>query len=178
MKSTIEKATFAGGCFWCNEAIFKRLRGVKKVIPGYTGGDLGNPSYEEVSSSTTGHAEAVQITYDPDVVSFEDLLILFFAIHDPTTLNRQGNDVGTQYRSEIFYHTGEQKKLAKKVIKNLNESEHGGSIVTKVSHLREFFPAEKYHHDYYKNNKRKPYCKLVINPKLKKLKEEFGRLLR
>lgn len=173
MNNIYKKATFAGGCFWCTEAIFKRLKGVEKVVPGYTGGDVKNPSYEEVSSSTTGHSEAVQVTYDPKLISYEDLLYVFFATHEPTTLNRQGNDVGNQYRSEIFYHTGEQKYLAEKAIKDLNESDFEGNIVTKISHVREFYPAEDYHCDYYENNKNKPYCKLVIDPKIEKLKKDF-----
>jgi peptide-methionine (S)-S-oxide reductase len=174
MGSTTEKATFAGGCFWYTEAIFKKIKGVKKVILVYTGGDRKNPSYEEVSSSVTGHAEAIQIDFDPKVISYKDLLYIFFRIHDPTTLNRQGNDVGTQYRSEIFYHTGEQKKLAKEAIKKLtNLGYYEGDIVTKVSHIRDFYPAEECHHDYYKKNKKKPYCKLVIEPKIKELEENF-----
>jgi peptide-methionine (S)-S-oxide reductase len=174
----LKKATFAGGCFWCTEAVFKKLKGVKKVVPGYTGGDVKEPSYEKVSSSTTGHAEAVQITYDPNIISFKDLLYVFFKTHDPTTLNRQGNDVGTQYRSEIFYHSGKQKKAAEKILKKLNESEYEGSIVTKISHIRDFYPAEDYHLDYYENNKNKPYCKLVIDPKIKKLEKDLKKYLK
>lgn len=179
MKNNMEKATFAGGCFWCTEAVFKRLKGVKEVIPGYTGGDMDNPSYEDVSSSTTGHAEAIQITFDPNEISYADLLYVFMRTHDPTTLNRQGNDVGTQYRSEIFYHSGDQKKLAENTIKKLEEEGyHEGQIVTKISHARDFYPAENYHHDYYENNKNKPYCKLVIDPKIKKLEKDFKEYLK
>lgn len=178
MNSSTEKATFAGGCFWCTEAVFKNLKGVISVIPGYTGGDKKSPSYEEVSSGITGHAEAVQVTFNPKRVSYSDLLHVFLRMHDPTTLNRQGNDVGTQYRSEVFYHTGEQKTLAKEVIENLNKMEYEGNIVTKISHFREFFPAEGYHHNYYSNNRNKPYCKLVIDTKIKKLKKDFIKYLK
>ena len=179
MNNNLQKATFAGGCFWCTEAIFKKLKGVKEVVSGYAGGDKENPSYEEVSSSTTGHAEAIQITFDPKTISYEDLLYVFMRTHDPTTLNRQGNDVGTQYRSEIFYHNGDQKKLAEKEIRELEESDYyDGKIVTKISHYRDFFPAESYHQDYYKNNKNKPYCKIVIDPKIDKLKKDFKKFLK
>ncbi|MBN1168859.1 peptide-methionine (S)-S-oxide reductase MsrA [Candidatus Woesebacteria bacterium] len=179
MENKYKKATFSGGCFWCTEAVFERLKGVKKTVPGYTGGDKKDPSYEEVSSGTTGHAEAVQITYDPSEIKYEDLLYVFFKTHDPTTLNRQGNDVGTQYRSEIFYHSGEQKKEAEEMLKKLNSSgQYEDDIVTKISHIREFFPAEDYHHNYYENNENKPYCRLVIDPKIEKLQKELKKYLK
>ena len=169
-----EVATLAGGCFWCTEAVFKIVKGVEKVDPGYSGGSVQNPTYEHVSSGTTGHAEAVQITFDPSVVSFREILEIFFATHDPTTLNRQGPDVGTQYRSVIFYHDEEQKATAEKIIAELDEEGiWDAPIVTQVEPFKEFYVAEDYHKDYYKRNSRQPYCQAVITPKLVKLQQRF-----
>jgi peptide-methionine (S)-S-oxide reductase len=170
-----EIATFAGGCFWCTEAIFQRLKGVAKVEPGYSGGEVENPSYEEFSSGTTGHAESTQITFDPTKISFQKLLEVFFATHDPTTLNRQGNDIGSQYRSAIFYHSEEQKKAAVEYIKELEDSHHySDSIVTELTPFKNFYFAENYHKNYYENHKDQAYCRLVIDPKIQKLLKEFG----
>ena len=175
----MEIATFAGGCFWCTESLFKNLKGVKAVLPGYSGGNIVNPTYEEVSSGTTGHAESIQIEFDPGIISFKDLLYIFMKTHDPTTLNRQGADVGTQYRSVIFYTDEEQKKSAENFIAELNaSSKEGKSIVTEIAPLEKFFPAESYHVDYYARNKDQPYCELVINPKLQKVQEKFADLLK
>lgn len=172
-------AVFGGGCFWCTEAIFKRLKGVTKVLPGYSGGTTGNPTYLKVSEGNTGHAEVVYIEYDPKVVSYRTLLTIFFASHDPTTLNRQGADMGTQYRSVVFYTTPEQKKEAEDVIKEISlTSSEGGRVVTEVTPLQKFYEAENYHHDYYEANKDKPYCEVVINPKLEKIQKQFGELLK
>jgi len=168
---------FGGGCFWCTEAIFKMLKGVESVTPGYTGGSVANPTYEQVCSGETGHAEAVLITYDPSLVKFEDLLTVFFGTHDPTTPNRQGSDVGTQYRSSIFYSTPDQKELAENFIKELNSREGGAPIITEVSALTTFYSAEDYHKDYFSNHAYAPYCQVVINPKLEKVQEKFANLL-
>ena len=169
-----ETAIFAGGCFWCTEAFFTDLKGVEKVVSGYIGGKTENPTYKEVSSGYTGHAEAIEITYNPDEVAYEDLLEIFFATHDPTTLNRQGADVGTQYRSEIFYTTEAQKIAAENFIKLLTEQNiFGKKIVTKVSKATTFYPAEDYHQDYYAQNQNQPYCQAVISPKLEKLKKNY-----
>lgn len=169
-----EKATFAGGCFWCLEAIFQDVEGVQKVVSGYSGGTIPNPDYELVCTGTTGHAEAVQITYNPAQISYNELLEIFFQTHDPTTLNRQGNDEGTQYRSVVFYNTGEEKKLAEQMISKLNASgSFKDPIVTEVVPLKNFYRAEGYHQDYYKLNPNQPYCRLVIHPKLKKFKHQF-----
>lgn len=163
-------ATLAGGCFWCTEAVFQRLNRVTKVTPGYTGGNIPNPTYEAVTTGETGHAEAIQIEFDPEKTSFRELLRVFFATHDPTTLNRQGNDVGTQYRSEIFYHDQSQKVESEMFIKGLESSHfYPDPIVTKISKFKEFYPAEDYHLNYYNRNKNQPYCKIVIEPKLEKL---------
>lgn len=171
----LEIATFGGGCFWCTEAIFLELEGVKKVESGYTGGKTENPTYEEVSTGTTGHAEATQITFDPNKISFGELLEIFFATHDPTTLNRQGADIGTQYRSEIFYHNEEQKKLAEDYIKLLDrENTFGKPVVTKVSPAGKFYVAENYHQNYYARNKEKSYCSYVITPKVEKVRKQFA----
>lgn len=171
-----EVATFAGGCFWCTEAVFQNLEGVKSVVSGYIGGKIANPSYKEVCTGNTGHAEALQITFDPKKISFGELMEIFFATHDPTTLNRQGNDVGTQYRSEIFYHNPGQKKLAEEYIALL-DSEHtygfDKKVTTKVTQAPKFYPAEDYHQNYYAQNKTQPYCQYVITPKVEKLKEKF-----
>lgn len=169
-----DTATFAAGCFWCVEAQFLQLKGVKKVEPGYTGGYLKNPTYKQVSSGTTGHAEACNIIYDPKEISFDELLAAFFTAHDPTQLNRQGNDVGTQYRSAIFYRNSVQKEKAEYYIKKLNsEKVYPSNIVTVVEPLSIFYAAEDYHKDYYNNNPDQPYCKYVIQPKLEKFKKVF-----
>jgi peptide-methionine (S)-S-oxide reductase len=174
VKNVKEAATLAGGCFWCVEAVFSIIKGVEKIEPGYTGGSVPNPTYEQVSTGTTGHAEAAQITFDPQVISFREILEIFFASHDPTTLSRQGADVGTQYRSAIFYHNGEQKAIAEKVIEDLNEEEIWSSpIVTSVEPLKTFYKAETYHKDYYKKHPNQPYCQAVITPKLVKLQHRF-----
>ena len=169
-----EVATLAGGCFWCLEAAFQDLKGVERVQSGYAGGRVANPSYEQVCTGTTGHAEVVQITFDPQVVSFDDLLHVFFTIHDPTTLNRQGVDVGTQYRSAIFYHTPDQKAAAKRVMAEL-QSEHvwDDPIVTELKPLEAFYPAEEYHRDYYRRNPTQGYCSAVIAPKVAKVRKLF-----
>ncbi|NDI98787.1 peptide-methionine (S)-S-oxide reductase MsrA [Flavobacterium sp. LaA7.5] len=172
--SKTETAIFAGGCFWCTEAFFTDLKGVEKVVSGYIGGKTENPTYKEVCSGYTGHAEAIKITFNPDEVAYEDLLEIFFATHDPTTLNRQGADVGTQYRSEIFYTTEAQKTTAENFIKLLTgQNIFDKKIVTKVSKASNFYPAEDYHQDYYAQNENQPYCQAVITPKLEKLKKNY-----
>ncbi|MCG2611883.1 peptide-methionine (S)-S-oxide reductase MsrA [Flavobacterium sp. SM15] len=169
-----EIATVAGGCFWCTEALFLELKGVKKVVPGYTGGTVKNPTYEDVCSGTTGHAEAIEITFDPKEVAYEDILEVFFGTHDPTTLNRQGADVGTQYRSEVFYHNEAQKKAAENFINLLNtQNVFGKKVVTKISQADVFYPAEDYHQNYYNRNKNQMYCMAVITPKLEKLHKNY-----
>lgn len=171
---TTQLATLAGGCFWCLEAVFEQLKGVKKVESGYSGGHVPNPSYEAVCTGTTGHAEVTQVTFDPEVISFHDLLSVFFAIHDPTTLDRQGGDVGTQYRSAIFYHDDQQRRVAEDAVREL-EAEHvfDDSIVTKIEPLEAFYPAEEYHREYYKRNPNQPYCRAVIAPKVAKLRSKY-----
>lgn len=174
VENNMEVATFAGGCFWCTEAVFTELKGVEKVISGYTGGMIKNPSYKEICTGTTGHAEAIQIIFDPKEIAFEDLLEVFFGTHDPTTLNRQGADVGTQYRSEIFYHSQEQKDKAEDYIKFIeNEKLYNKPIVTKVSSAVVFYEAEEYHQDYYAENSQQGYCQMVIAPKLEKLRKYY-----
>ena len=169
-----EVATLAGGCFWCLEAVFDDLRGVEDVVSGYMGGKISSPTYEQVCSGTTGHAEVVQITFDPKVVSFRELLEVFFTIHDPTTLNRQGADVGTQYRSAIFYHTPEQKATAEQVIAELNqEGVWDAPIVTEVAPLTTFYPAEQYHQEYYRRNPNQGYCQMVVAPKVAKFRSKY-----
>lgn len=166
-----EVATFGAGCFWCVEAVYERLPGVQSVVAGYAGGTTKNPTYKEVSSGTTGHAEVAQITYDPSLISYEQLLAMFWKSHDPTTLNRQGADVGTQYRSAIFYHDEAQRKAAEQSLKEA-QMDFDDPIVTQIGPLKEFYEAENYHQDYYKSNPNAPYCTFVIRPKLKKLKLE------
>ena len=169
-----EIATLAGGCFWCLEAVFNDLRGVEKVESGYAGGLVPNPTYRQVCTGTTGHAEVVQVTFDPDVVSFKELLEVFFTIHDPTTLNRQGADMGTQYRSAIFYHTPEQKMIAEEVIAELSAAKiWDDPIVTEVAPLTLFYPAEDYHQRYYEQNTEQPYCRAVIAPKVSKFRQKY-----
>ncbi len=174
-------AIFGGGCFWCTEAVFSELRGVSSVLPGYAGGMVKHPTYEQVSSGATGHAEVIRVDYDPSQITFHDLLTVFFATHDPTTLNRQGNDVGTQYRSAVFYTTPEQKAEAEKFIADLQASDPGGKpIVTEITPLSldVFYPAEDYHRNYFKNNRGAPYCQIIIEPKVEKLQEKFSELLK
>jgi peptide-methionine (S)-S-oxide reductase len=174
-----ETATLAGGCFWCLEAVLEPLRGVTKVVSGYTGGRTLAPSYRDVCSGTTGHAEAVQIDFDPGVIPYRDLLELFFAFHDPTTLNRQGGDVGTQYRSAIFFHSPEQKAIAEQVIAELAAADaFGAPIVTELAPFAEFHPAEPHHRDYYRRNSSQPYCRAVISPKMAKLRARYASRLR
>ncbi len=170
----IETATFGAGCFWCVEAVFQQLEGVHSVVSGYTGGTTVNPNYKAVCMGMTGHAEVVQIEFDPEVISFEELLEVFWQTHDPTTLNRQGNDVGTQYRSVIFYHSGEQQKMAEKSKNDLEKSNTWQDpIVTEITQIDVFYPAEDYHQNYFQLNSTQPYCQLVIHPKLKKFTKEF-----
>jgi len=175
-----ETATFGTGCFWCTEAIFKELEGVVSVMPGYSGGHTANPSYKDVCSGETGHAECTQMAYDPSKISYDELLEVFFKVHDPTSLNRQGNDIGTQYRSVIFYHSDEQKRLAEKYKTELDRSgAYDKPIVTEIVPLEKFYPAENYHHDYYEYNKDKnPYCAVVVRPKLEKFRKVFGEKLK
>jgi len=169
-----QQATLAGGCFWCLEAVYDQLRGVENVQSGYAGGRRPNPTYEQVCTGTTGHAEVVQITYDDDQVSFRDLLDVFFTIHDPTTLNRQGGDVGTQYRSAIFYHDDSQKEESEAKIRELEaEKTWSDPIVTQIEPLKEFYPAEDYHRDYFERNPGQAYCAVVIAPKVAKARKHF-----
>ena len=168
--NTMEKATFGAGCFWCVEAVFERLDGVLEVEAGYTGGRIKNPTYKEVCSGNSGHAEVIQITYNPDLINYAKLLDIFWISHDPTTLNRQGADVGTQYRSVIFYHSENQKKIAQKSLVEIDQSDKfNSSIVTKLESLGDYYPAEEYHQDYFRLNSQAPYCQLVIRPKLNKI---------
>lgn len=179
MNLNMETATFAGGCFWCTEAIFKRLKGVHNVTSGYAGGTTEKPSYQQVSDESTGHAECVQITFDPAIISYKQLLEVFFKLHDPTTVNQQGNDVGTQYRSVIFYHSDEQKDTAERVKKEIEESGiYTDAIVTEIIPFIHFYTAEDYHQNYYDKNKNYPYCQVVIDPKIKKLYKEFSPLIK
>jgi methionine-S-sulfoxide reductase len=176
--TNLETATFASGCFWCSEAVFQQLRGVKSVVSGYSGGLVENPSYEQVCSGTTGYAEAIQVTFDPAVVPYSDLLQVFWQTHDPTTLNRQGNDIGTQYRSAVFYHGDEQRKEAEEYKQQLDESKTFKSpIVTEITQFTNFIPAEKYHQNYYQDNPNQGYCQYVIRPKVEKFRKEFTKLL-
>ncbi|MFZ0553941.1 MAG: peptide-methionine (S)-S-oxide reductase MsrA [Nitrososphaeraceae archaeon] len=169
-KTDYETATFANGCFWCSEAVFKRLKGIKSVLPGYSGGQVKNPSYEQVCSGRTGHAESIQIEFDPKVISFEKILDIFWRTHDPTTLNRQGNDVGTQYRSAIFYHDLKQKEIAEESRRELeNEGVYKNPIVTEITPFNNFYVAEDYHKNYYDEHRDAPYCSYIIDPKVHKL---------
>jgi len=179
METTIKTIVLGGGCFWCIEAVFKMLEGVISVTPGYTGGKISNPNYETVSLGKSGHAEVVKVDYDPKAVNFRDLLTVFFASHDPTQVNRQGTDIGEQYRSIILYKDEHQKNEAEKFIVELNTSHQDGKLVaTKVLPLEIFYPAENYHRDYYDKNTSTPYCELVINPKLEKIQRDFAALLK
>ena len=169
-----EITTLANGCFWCTEAIFKKLKGIKSILPGYAGGTVKNPSYNQVCTGSTGHAESIQIKFDPTVISFEKILDIFWHTHDPTTLNRQGNDIGTQYRSAIFYHDEKQKEIAEKSKKELEEEHvYKDPVVTEISPFKNFYVAEDYHKDYYENHKDNPYCNFVIDPKLDKLLQKY-----
>ena len=173
-----EVATLAGGCFWCTEAVIQKLRGVDKVVPGYTGGHVPNPTYNDVCTGLTGHAEAIQVHFDPDVISYEQILEVFFALHDPTTLNRQDADVGTQYRSAVFYHDEAQKETLERVIAAVNASGmYSNPVVTEVAPAGEYYVAEDYHHNFYEDNKSYPYCTIVIDPKIQKLYKNFQPLL-
>ena len=175
MNTDLAVATFGNGCFWCTEAIFQQLKGVESVYPGYTGGTVKNPSYKEVCAGTTGHTEAIQIKYDPTIINYRELLDIFFYTHDPTTLNRQGYDVGTQYRSAIFYHDSGQKAAAEEIISQLTaEKVYDDPIVTEVTAIDVFYMAEDYHKNYYQNNKNQGYCRAVINPKLDKFMKKYG----
>ncbi len=170
---TLETATLANGCFWCADAVFRKVKGIESVKSGYTGGHVKNPAYREVVNELTGHAEAVQLKFDVDKISFREILMIFFTTHDPTTLNRQGYDVGTQYRSVIFYENQTQKRIAEEVIEELNSTTFDGKIVTKIESAKTFYDAEEVHQDFYNRNQEFPYCQVIINPKLEKLRQVF-----
>lgn len=175
MNDNLETATLAGGCFWCTEAVFRRLKGVESVTPGYAGGESKNPTYDEVSSGNSGHVESIQIKFDPKVISFSQLLDVFWSTHDPTTVDKQGNDVGAQYNSVIFYHSDEQKVLAEKSKEKLeNDKVYEKPVVTKILAFTNFYSAEKYHLNFYEKNPHSMYCNLVISPKINKLYKKFG----
>ena len=179
MAQQSELATLAGGCFWCLEAAFQELQGVRSVKSGYAGGRRPNPTYEQVCTGTTGHAEVVQIAFDPDVIGYDDLLRAFFALHDPTTLDRQGNDVGTQYRSAIFYHSDAQRRTAEEVMREVSEDGlYPDPLVTRLEPLDTFWPAEAYHDDYFRRNPESSYCRVVVSPKLAKFRKKFADRLR
>lgn len=178
-KEKLEKATLAGGCFWCLETAFDRLEGVIEVNSGYAGGNVENPTYKQVCTGDTGHAEVVQISYNSAKISYQELLEVFFFLHDPTTLNRQGADIGTQYRSAIFYHNDQQKEIAEKMIESLEEEKvFAEPIVTEVNNLVKFYPAEDYHKDYYQRNPEQAYCQMVISPKLQKFKKKYNQKIK
>jgi len=173
--NNLETATLAAGCFWCVEAVFDDLKGVEDVVSGYAGGQTENPTYRQVCNGDTGHAEVAEIKFDPSVISFKDILRVFFSVHDPTTMNRQGADVGTQYRSAIFYHNDEQKRAAEEVIKEItDEGVYDAPIVTEVTPFEKFWPAEDYHQEYFANNPNVPYCAAVVSPKVKKFRQKFA----
>lgn len=175
----METATLAGGCFWCTEVVFQQIKGVESVVSGYMGGQTENPTYEEICTGRTGHAEVIQITYDPEVVDFPQLLEIHFKTHDPTTLNRQGNDIGTQYRSSVFFHTPEQQQIATEIIEKLDASgAYPGPIVTEVLEAPTFYPAEGYHQNYVVDNPGNPYCRAVALPKVMKVREVFAEYLK
>lgn len=181
MEQSINKnvAVFGGGCFWCTEAVFKLIEGVSLVKPGYTGGTVKNPTYDQICGGNTGHAEVVYIEYNPALVQYEDLLTVFFGSHDPTTVNKQGNDIGTQYRSVVFYTTEDQKKAVENFIQSINNSNSlGKSIVTEVAPLGDFYDAENYHEDYFAKHPGNPYCEIVINPKLEKVTKNYAHLIK
>ena len=173
--SNLKIATLGGGCFWCMEAVFNQLKGIRKIDSGYSGGSIKDPTYEQVSTGRTGHAEVIQLLYDPDIISYNEILRIFFATHDPTTLNRQGADEGTQYRSVIFYHNEKQKKISEQVINEFNSKNFFDSlIVTKVEPFGKFYPAENYHKNYFQRHPEQPYCRIVISPKVAKLRKKFS----
>ena len=175
----LETATLAAGCFWCVEAVFDDLRGVESVESGYSGGHTINPTYQQVCSETTGHAEVIQLKFDPDVISFKEILQVFFAVHDPTTLNRQGNDVGSSYRSAIFYHSDEQRRVAEKVVEEVEaEAVYDSPIVTEIKPFDKFYVAENYHQEYFANNPNQPYCAAVVAPKVAKFRQKFVQRLK
>lgn len=175
MEKQLETATLGAGCFWCVEAVFDDLKGVEDVVSGYAGGETENPNYREVCSGATGHAEVVQIKFDPNQISFRDILRVFFTVHDPTTLNRQGADIGTQYRSAIFFHTPEQKQIAHEVIEEITgERLYDNLIVTEITEFTNFYPAEDYHQEYFANNPTQPYCAAVVAPKVRKFRDKFA----
>jgi len=179
MNDNLQIATLAGGCFWCLEAVFDEVKGVQSVESGYAGGQVANPSYHDVCTGMTGHAEVVQVTFDPKIISYRDVLNVFFAVHDPTTMNRQGNDVGTQYRSAIFYHNDEQKKVAEETIKELNEQHIWDKpIVTEVTQLNGFYRAENYHQEFFAKNPYQPYCQAVVAPKVAKFRKQHLEMLK
>lgn len=179
MENKLEVATLGAGCFWCVEAIYTKVNGVESVVSGYSGGYIKNPSYKEVCNGTTGHAEVVQVTFDPDVISYEEILDIFFQTHNPTTLNQQGADVGTQYRSVIFYHDQTQKQIAEQSKEKWNNSgKFSDPVVTEISEFKVFYKAEDYHQDYFENNPYQPYCSFVIEPKIKKFMKEFKPVLK
>ncbi len=179
MDQHLEMATFANGCFWCTEAVFQKLKGVVSVQSGYSGGFVKNPTYQQVCSGETGHAECLQITFDPAVISYEELLQVFWVTHDPTSLNRQGNDIGTQYRSEIFYHNEKQKQIAETSLRQLTESGiYDKPVVTEINQFSEFYPAEAEHDNYYNRHPAQPYCYFVVKPKVEKLKKNFKEKLK
>lgn len=175
---TQETATLGGGCFWCTEAVFDAIQGVEDVVSGYSGGHKDNPTYQEVCSETTGHAEVIQVKFDPQAISYKEILQIFFATHDPTTLNRQGNDIGSSYRSAVFYHDEEQKRVAEEVVREItDEGIFDDPIVTEVTAYDKFYPAEDYHQNYFANNPNQPYCSAVVAPKVGKFRQKFaGRL--
>ena len=174
MEKKLETATLGGGCFWCTEAVYDSVQGVEEVVSGYTGGETENPTYQEVCTGATGHAEVVKVRFDPDEISFKEILQIFFATHDPTTLNRQGNDVGTQYRSAIFYHSDEQRQVADELLDEIGrEGIYDDPVVTELSEAGKFFRAEDYHQDYFANNPNQPYCAAVVGPKVAKFKKVF-----
>lgn len=176
-KENLQQITFGGGCFWCVESCFNMLKGVDSAISGYSGGDTKNPTYEEVSTGNTGHAEVVQISYDPKIISYEQLLDVFFFLHDPTQLNRQGNDVGTQYRSVIYYQNDTEKQKAEEAITKIDQSKkYQNKVVTELTKFEKFWPAEAYHQGYYNANPNQPYCSAVVGPKIQKFKKHFGSL--
>lgn len=178
-EKTLETATLGGGCFWCTEAVFDAVEGVKDVVSGYSGGHTSNPTYQEVCSETTGHAEVVQIKFDPEEISYKEVLEIFFGTHDPTTLNRQGNDVGTSYRSAVFYHSPEQKRIAEEVVKELTDEDvFGKPIVTEITEFTNFYPAEDYHQNYFAKNPNQPYCSAVVAPKVGKFRQKFAHRLK
>lgn len=175
----LETATFGSGCFWCTEAVFQRLKGVESVVSGYSGGEVVDPTYEQICEGSTGHAEVIQVKFDPTVISYDELLNVFWQTHDPTTPNQQGNDIGTQYRSAVFYHSDEQRRVAEVYKKQLDASKtFAGPIVTEITPLTNFYPAEKYHQNYYNDNPYQGYCQFVVRPKVEKLQKQFKDLLK